>query len=71
MGLDAVLPGTQSGKTATARAYCEGRQASANGALETTNPFPDTKGEYFVAWDQGWVDHDGSLLTAREVGCSV
>ncbi len=71
MGLDSIVPGTQSGKTATARAYCEGRQASADGALETANPFPDAKGEYFVAWDQGWVDHDTSALTAREVGCSV
>ena len=71
MGLDSITPGTQSNKTKVSRTYCEGRQASANGALRTTNPFPDNKSETFVAWDQGWGDHDGAVLTARETGCSV
>ncbi len=72
LGLDSIEPGTQSNKTMVARAYCEGRQASANGALITTNPHSaDTKQENFIAWDEGWVDHDTSANTAREVGCSV
>ena len=72
MGLDSVAVGTQSGKTIVARAYCEGRQASANGALITTNPHSaDTKQENFIAWDQGWVDEDTGANTARSVGCSA
>ena len=71
LGLDSVTPGTQSGKTIVARAYREGRQASADGALIGTNPHTDNKAESFVAWDQGWQDQDGAVNTAREVGCSV
>jgi len=40
-----------------ARAFCEGRAASAAAALRTTNPFPSWSDDY-DAWDRGWVDED-------------
>ena len=71
MGLDALSPGTQSTKEKVARAYCEGRKASADGQLITTNPDSDPKGETFVAWDQGWTDHDTGSVDVSLTGCAV
>lgn len=71
MGLDALDPGTQSNKNAVAKAYCEGRAASAAGALITTNPDSDPKGETFVAWDQGWTDEDTGAVAASLTGCAI
>ncbi len=71
MGLDALDPGTQSTKSKVAKAYCEGRAASAAGALITTNPDADPKGETFVAWDQGWTDEDSGSVDVSLTGCAI
>jgi hypothetical protein len=71
MGLDAISVGTQSDKIKVARSYCEGRKASADGELITTNPHSDPKGEAFVSWDQGWTDEDGGLVDVSLTGCAV
>ena len=71
LGLDALEPGTQSGKYREPRSYCEGRKANADGALITANPHTDDKAEAFVAWDQGWTDKENGTNTDREVGCAA
>ena len=43
-----------------AKAFCEGRKASADGALRNTNPFDTTiERENEQAWDNGWVSENG------------
>lgn len=71
MGLDAISPGTQSNKNQVARAYCEGRKASADGELDTANPDPDSKGETHIAWAQGWTDHDAGFVDVSLTGCAI
>lgn len=71
MGLDAISVGTQSMKFKVARAYCEGRKASADGLPDTANPDSDPKGEAFVSWDQGWTDHDTGAVSVKDTGCAV
>ena len=71
LGLDAISPGTQSSKDKVARAYCEGRAASAAGELRTANPDPDPKGETFIAWDQGWEDEDTGAVSVKDTGCAI
>lgn len=71
MGLDAVSPGTQSSKVKVARAYCEGRKASADGLIEADNPIEDPKSEDSIAWDQGWSDHNSGSVDVALTGCAV
>ena len=73
LGLDALSVGTQSGKSKVAKAYCEGRAASAAGALIGTNPnaIEAPKGEAFIAWDQGWTDEDSGSVDVADTGCAI
>ena len=45
----------------TARAFCEGRKANADGLIFTDNPFTTgIEDENNVAWSQGWLEYAGS-----------
>ena len=45
----------------TARAFCEGRKAAADGELITANPFTaGIEDENLQAWSTGWGNYQGS-----------
>ena len=51
-----------------ARAYCDGREAAAGGALKSTNPHV-LGGRYHAIWDDGWdswTANPAGLATTRD-----
>jgi hypothetical protein len=55
----------------TARAFCLGRLASANGDLIGTVPFSvTTERENYYAWRAGWTNHNGGAA-ASTTSCAV
>lgn len=53
------------------KAYCEGRQASAAGALQNTNPHQNPSPAY-SAWDAGWLTYvSGGTTTLAVDNCAT